>query len=451
MRKALKRRCREESGAVLVLVAIMIPVFLGLAALSVDLGYFYQQQRKVQSTADSAALAGAQALSTSTAAATSQAKAYVIANMPNVPQVYTCSTTEPTQPAQPGVCITNPTTTQVKVAVWETAASFFGNSFGITSANVAASATAAATAGSTSCATPGNTCLAMFAMDSSCTPGTGITFGGGGNTLTGGVQSNGALNVGNGNSKFLGITVYGNGIIAGTSNPCAVLPSGYAGQSNTFASGPTAQAPICSTCWPINYAADFPACTGAACTGPGGTPSFCTQSSTLASWLLVSYNPGTLTSNNIYCGVGTGTASTPTTWNGAIIANQTGKTPIESTYVAGSVTLGGGSSLEACGYASSGYAASGCSAAVPNPTTSNYPLIYAVGTTPNPIVNGGSGAALVGDIFAPHGTIAFAGGGNTVSFAEAQSVNYAGGGDTGDGPLTSGTGSASSGSIALIQ
>ena len=442
MRKALKRRCREESGAVLVLVAIMIPVFLGLAALSVDLGYFYQQQRKVQSTADSAALAGAQALSTSTAAATSQAKAYVIANMPNVPQVYTCSTTEPTQPAQPGVCITNPTTTQVKVSVWETAASFFGNSFGITSANVAASATAAATAGSNSCVTAGINCSVVFAMDSSCT-GTGAVFGG--NTqITGSVQSNGALNVGGGGSSF-GSTIFGSG------SGCSVTPSGYAGQNNTFTSGPTAQAP--RSTWPLDYATDFPACT-TTCTGQGGTPSFCTKASFQPSWTLTTYNPGLLVSGQIYCGVGSGTPSTPTTWNGAITANQVGSTPIVSSYVAGSVIVGGGSILTACGYSSSGYAASSCSAAVPKPTTANYPLIYAVGS--GTTISDSGGCTYLGDLFAPppsglKSTIALGGGDTITGFLEGYDVTAAGGHLTGDGPTGSGTSSSSSGSISLIQ
>jgi hypothetical protein len=330
------------------------------------------------------------------------------------------------------------------VTVDATTPSFFGHIFGLTSQHVTASAVASLTSTWAPCGTgTGNTCYAIWAGDQSCSAfgvsfgsGTYPTGGGGGGTrITGGVHSNGSLNVGGGGSTF-GATTYGTG--------CTVAPSSWASNSNVFASGPTAQAPV--TTWPINYALDFPACSGSACTGPGGTPSFCTSATTAASETLQTYTPANLFSGNIYCDVGSGTASTPTTWNGTITAQGPG---IEATFVAGKVIISGGSSIMPCGYSTSGYTVSGCSAAVPAPLTTNYPMIYAVGTG-TAIDDSAGGNSFSGDMFAPNGT-ANIGGGSWTVFVEAWDVYAPGGGFTGDGPSDSGSGTGSTGVTALVQ
>src|SRR5579862_6405615 len=56
------RRGRNDAGQVIVLVVLGLAVLLGAAALVVDLGYAYSAQRDLQSSADSAALAGAEGL-----------------------------------------------------------------------------------------------------------------------------------------------------------------------------------------------------------------------------------------------------------------------------------------------------------------------------------------------------------------------------------------------------
>ncbi len=60
----LTRRCtrngREDSGAILLWMALMMVVFLSIAAFAVDLGMAYAVKRQLSSTADAAALAGAQ-------------------------------------------------------------------------------------------------------------------------------------------------------------------------------------------------------------------------------------------------------------------------------------------------------------------------------------------------------------------------------------------------------
>jgi Flp pilus assembly protein TadG len=409
VRRLLRRargRCRDERGSVLVITAVAMVAMLGMAAFTIDVGSWYQVKRHVQEAADAAALAGAQDLPASEATATADATAYVTKNLPGV---------TPT--------ITFPTSTEIKVVVSTTAPSFFGKVFGVTSANVSATSVASETSTQTTCSATGTDCYAMFAMNTSCT-GDPITLGGGSHVI-GGVWSDGSINVGGGGSS-LGPTTYSNAA------QCSISPSSWASNSNTFTSGPTAAAPL--TAWPINYALDFPACSGT-CTGPGGTPSFCTSSSTATSEYLKTYTPSNLSSDNIYCDVGTGTASTPTTWNGAI---EVAGGPVTDTFVGGTVTIDGGTTLTACGWTLSGYQASSCGTSIPAPVTANYPLVYAVGSGTS--VNDSSGGnTFYGDLFGPNGTIDI-GGGSWTTFAEGNQINASGGGFTvtGDGPLTTG-------------
>jgi Flp pilus assembly pilin Flp len=54
----IRRLARDESGAVAVIFAIVFLVIVGVAALAVDVGYWYTAKRQLQSAADAAALAG---------------------------------------------------------------------------------------------------------------------------------------------------------------------------------------------------------------------------------------------------------------------------------------------------------------------------------------------------------------------------------------------------------
>jgi hypothetical protein len=85
---------------------------------------------------------------------------------------------------------------------------------------------------------------------------------------------------------------------------------------------------------------------------------------------------------------------------------------------------------------------------VPAPLTTNYPLFYATGSAT--AIDGSSGGqTLLGDMFAPNGTVNL-GGGTDTTFVEAQKVSASGGGLTGDGPTDTGTTSLT-GSVALLQ
>ena len=52
----------DEGGAVAVLVALMLVVLVGFAAIVIDIGHLYENRRQMQSAADAAALAGAHEL-----------------------------------------------------------------------------------------------------------------------------------------------------------------------------------------------------------------------------------------------------------------------------------------------------------------------------------------------------------------------------------------------------
>jgi Flp pilus assembly protein TadG len=80
-------RLRSESGQALVLVTVFMVVLLGGAAMSIDAGSWYLEHRRVQATADAAALAGAQALPASTVEASGLAKQYGAANGSNLDAV----------------------------------------------------------------------------------------------------------------------------------------------------------------------------------------------------------------------------------------------------------------------------------------------------------------------------------------------------------------------------
>jgi Flp pilus assembly protein TadG len=73
-------RLRGEEGQVTVLTAVFIVGLLGMAGFVLDVGSWFRQQRVVQTTVDSAALAGAQALPADTGTARSYATTFAAKN-----------------------------------------------------------------------------------------------------------------------------------------------------------------------------------------------------------------------------------------------------------------------------------------------------------------------------------------------------------------------------------
>jgi hypothetical protein len=71
---------RDERGQAIVLMTLSLVVIMGMAALVLDVGNWYHTKRRLQGTADAAALAGAQLLPNDPSGAQSQALAYANKN-----------------------------------------------------------------------------------------------------------------------------------------------------------------------------------------------------------------------------------------------------------------------------------------------------------------------------------------------------------------------------------
>ena len=74
---------RDDGGAVALMTALLMVVFMGMAALSVDVAREYAVAAQLQKAADAGSLAGAVYLPDNLALATSTAKAVVDANYKN--------------------------------------------------------------------------------------------------------------------------------------------------------------------------------------------------------------------------------------------------------------------------------------------------------------------------------------------------------------------------------
>jgi len=123
-------RLRDESGQAMVMTAIFVVTAIAFVAFAVDLGSWYREHRQAQSTADAAALAGAQVLPGNTAGALSLAQTFADKNGSDV--------------APGGITFRsdyNPNDTVV-VKVSRPAAGFFSSIFGIDSTTVGATAAA---------------------------------------------------------------------------------------------------------------------------------------------------------------------------------------------------------------------------------------------------------------------------------------------------------------------
>lgn len=75
------RTSRRSRGAVLVKVALLLPLLLAMVALAVDMGYIYLVRSELQSAADAAALAGASGLDQGAAEARRRAIEYAAKNL----------------------------------------------------------------------------------------------------------------------------------------------------------------------------------------------------------------------------------------------------------------------------------------------------------------------------------------------------------------------------------
>jgi len=125
-------RTRNDNGQATVVTVVFLVVLLGMAALVLDIGSWYRADRSTQSTADAAALAGAQALPYDTASASSLALQYANKNGGGV--------------SAGDITITSGTgpNDTIKVTVHRGATGVFTKLFGVNSVSVGSKATARA-------------------------------------------------------------------------------------------------------------------------------------------------------------------------------------------------------------------------------------------------------------------------------------------------------------------
>ena len=162
----LRQRARCESGQSLVITVLFLLVLLGLCALSIDVGHAYLAQRRLQSSVDAAALAGADALP-SVAGAQTVAAQYGNGGTNTPDGVDTVQMTVSTKclASVPGCTTAN----AVSVKEAGTVKTAFGGLFGIGSFTVHASATACSPCGSK----PLDIMLVLDRTGSMCTTDTG--------------------------------------------------------------------------------------------------------------------------------------------------------------------------------------------------------------------------------------------------------------------------------------
>jgi Flp pilus assembly protein TadG len=121
---------KSERGQVVVLTVVALVVILGMAALAIDVGSWYQAKRHDQAVVDAAALAGAQALPDDPAQAVSLAVEYAGKNG---------VTLAPSEVNISSAVVSNDT---IRVAAARPAPTFFAKVFGLNSVDIGASAAA---------------------------------------------------------------------------------------------------------------------------------------------------------------------------------------------------------------------------------------------------------------------------------------------------------------------
>jgi Putative Flp pilus-assembly TadE/G-like len=190
-------RLRHEAGQIVVLFAVLLPLFLGLGAIAVDIGYWYVVKKTAQDAADAAALAAARELPDACAAIV-KGEEYGLANMPDatvtvIPPT-SCGSSVPVPgggevPGAGAGAGGEGSSTGVLVTVSHDTGAFFGRVFGIAEPRVTASAVAEMTSSG------GN--LAIFAYANDCT-GNPLEFGASDVFINGFVHANGRFKISDG-------------------------------------------------------------------------------------------------------------------------------------------------------------------------------------------------------------------------------------------------------------
>ena len=114
----------------MVLFAMLLPLFLGLGAIAIDIGYWYVIKKSAQDAADAAALAAARELPDKNSAEAKAAE-YVHRNMPDAPEPYVEFPYVSDDPVAGVGGGGQPDYTKIEVVVTHATGSFFGGLFGL--------------------------------------------------------------------------------------------------------------------------------------------------------------------------------------------------------------------------------------------------------------------------------------------------------------------------------
>ncbi|HET9094932.1 MAG TPA: pilus assembly protein TadG-related protein [Solirubrobacteraceae bacterium] len=461
LRSVLRRLRRDEAGQSLIIVVSSMAVLLALAGAAIDTATWMVRHHQAQIVADSAALAAAQCLADPRHASTID----ISGTQTPVPACTNKNDATDAQQVAVDYAAANGLTIsagdvsvdtkhkRVTVSATATSPGFFARFFGLNTTTQSAIAGAGYQQPSSNCGSPGGSnCDFMFAHDSNCAANwDGIVVNTNGNaTIQGNIQSNSNLSGTTNGVPAFGTATYGPNGTGTCSNSMT-----YNGH-DPWATDPT-QASV-DYPFPVDYTKDFPACGGsgeAACVN--GYPPFCTNEGANIT-LNGSTNGDTTITGNIYCAVGTGTPSDPSTWNGTITIGLSGSETLYATFVGGSINFTGNGKdvLASCGYSATGYTASTCNPSVPAPPLgNNYPMFYATGSSSTALsVSVGGSQVFYGDMFAPNGgaSVNLNGNKTLTSFIEANDINaQISGTFQGDGPMAANTGTDGPGTVALVQ
>ena len=473
LRQALRTFRGDESGQSLIVIVSAMTVLLVIAAFAIDTANWMVRHHDAQVVADSAALAAAQCLANPNQPASIEVN--------GTTQTLTPCGSSDTQTAQQnarkvaeayaaanGVSISDSDVSfsgkVVTVKASTSTPTVFARVTGIGSASQTAQAGAGFTSGNNQCTDPGAaSCDFMFAHDEKCGSSTdGILLNQSGTAkIEGAIQSNGNLSGGTSGTPSFGTASYGPPGNGSCSN--SISWNGH----NPWTSPPT-QASV-NYPYPVDYSTDFPACvkggTGASACASNGYPSFCTNEGVnitlIGSTQDNGDNPDYVKTGNIYCAIGQdGIPTDPSTWDGTITITLSGKDTLYDTFVGGSIDFSGSGHdvLSSCGYSVGGYQTSTCTfngITPPVPTTTNYPIFYATGSSSTALnINVSGSQGLNGDAFTPNGGALFnmSGTKTLTSFIEANDINANISGTLqGDGPAAGSLGDPSNGSISLVQ
>jgi len=283
----LWRRRRAERGSVAVVVAILLPVIIGVAGLVIDVGSWYVTRAQLQNAADAAALAGA-------------------ADLPNNPSNAKAAAQTLAADNVSGATVTSVTpyngnSSAIQVTVSKRGSVWFASVLGISGPTITASAVAQSTQGTGNFIYAGSTACNAISITSSGKVSTTSLWSNGGITAVGqGVNVSGQVDVGNSTCPF----------------PSQLTPPG-ATSVGTYTGWPT---PLPTT-------------------AQGNMPSSCQSANisiTSSSWL--SSNPP-----GIYCTTGTIsiTNSGNVTFNGYEFVSQSSSPAAISVTTSGNTTFNG--------------------------------------------------------------------------------------------------------------